>query len=90
MLERNHIEEVVLREVVKLLDEESSQKVEVTVQSGLVESGMDSLAFAVLVTRLEESLGFDPFLALEDEIFPRTVTELVDVYANNQPENVSP
>jgi acyl carrier protein len=90
MFERKYLEEVVLREVVKLLDEESSEKVEVALQSGLIESGMDSLAFAVLVTRLEESLGFDPFLALEDEIFPRTVAELVDVYADNQPENVSP
>ncbi|MBQ1050184.1 hypothetical protein KBX50_17125 [Micromonospora sp. C51] len=88
MVERKQVEEVILLEVVELLKEEKGEDVAVTLESGLVESGMDSLAFAVLVTRLEQSLGCDPFLALEDEIFPRTVSELVDVYVTYQLENV--
>lgn len=80
-VDRKNIEDVILREVVKLLEEEKGDHVDVGLQDGLVESGMDSLAFAVLVTRLEDLLGLDPFLALEEDIYPRTVAELVDVYA---------
>ena len=38
----------------------------------LVESGLDSLAIAILVTRLEETLELDPFAAADD--FPSIVT----------------
>ena len=38
----------------------------------LVESGLDSLAIAILVARLEETLGLDPFTDSDD--FPSIVT----------------
>jgi acyl carrier protein len=37
-----------------------------------VELGLDSLAIAILVVRLEETLGFDPFSERDD--FPHIVT----------------
>jgi acyl carrier protein len=37
-----------------------------------VELGLDSLAIAILVVRLEETLGFDPFNERDD--FPHIVT----------------
>jgi len=46
----------------------------------LADSGLDSLGFAVLVARLEETLGVDPFTAAEDAIFPVTLGEFVKVY----------
>jgi len=46
----------------------------------LMESGLDSLAFAVLVVRLENSLGIDPFTAAEDALFPVTLGEFVKAY----------
>lgn len=83
MVDRKKTAEVILLEIGTLLREEKAEHVDVGLQDGLIEIGMDSLVFAVLVTRLEESLGFDPFLALEDEEFyPRTVAELVDVYVS--------
>ncbi|HEX3985504.1 MAG TPA: acyl carrier protein [Acidobacteriaceae bacterium] len=45
----------------------------------LLESGLDSLCFAVVVTRLEDSLGVDPFAA-EDVLFPVTFGEFVRLY----------
>lgn len=48
----------------------------------LLESGLDSLGFAVLVARLEDSLGVDPFTASEDAMFPVTFGEFVKVYEN--------
>jgi acyl carrier protein len=46
----------------------------------LADSGLDSLGFAVLVARLEEALGVDPFTAAEDALFPVTLGEFVKVY----------
>jgi acyl carrier protein len=48
----------------------------------LLDSGLDSLGFAVLVARLEDKLGVDPFTALEDALFPVTFGDFVKVYEN--------
>ena len=43
-------------------------------------SGLDSMCFAVIVARLEDSLGFDPFTMAEDARFPVTFGEFVEFY----------
>jgi acyl carrier protein len=48
----------------------------------LLDSGLDSLGFAVLVARLEDRLGIDPFTASEDAQFPLTFGDFVKVYEN--------
>jgi len=48
----------------------------------LLDSGLDSLGFAVLVARLEDKLGIDPFTASEDALFPVTFGDFVKVYEN--------
>ena len=48
----------------------------------LLDSGLDSLGFAVLVARLEDTLGSDPFTAAEDAMFPLTLGDFVKVYEN--------
>jgi acyl carrier protein len=48
----------------------------------LLDSGLDSLGFAVLVARLEDRLGVDPFTASEDAMFPVTFADFVKVYEN--------
>ena len=47
----------------------------------LVESGLDSLCFAIVVVRLETSLGVDPFGA-EGLSFPVTFGDFVGCYQN--------
>ena len=46
----------------------------------LMESGLDSLAFAIVVARLEDLLGIDPFSASEDAQFPVTFGDFVRMY----------
>ena len=46
----------------------------------LLESGLDSLCFAIIVARLEDQLGIDPFTASEDVYFPVTLGEFVKFY----------
>jgi acyl carrier protein len=48
----------------------------------LLESGLDSLCFAVIVVRLESTLGIDPFSSSEEAIFPSTFGELIHIYEN--------
>jgi acyl carrier protein len=48
----------------------------------LNETGFDSLAFAILVARLEDELGVDPFNVAEDAAFPSTLGEFVRTYEN--------
>ena len=48
----------------------------------LLDSGLDSLGFAVLVARLEDTLGIDPFTTSEDAMFPVTFGDFVKVYEN--------
>ena len=46
--------------------------------------GLDSLGFAVLVARLEDKLGVDPFTAAEDALFPVTLGDFVKVYEHGR------
>jgi acyl carrier protein len=46
----------------------------------LINSGLDSLSFAILVARLEDTFGVDPFSASEDALFPVTFKEFVRLY----------
>lgn len=46
----------------------------------LLETGLDSLCFAILVARLEDKLGFDPFTASDDVEFPVTLGDFIDAY----------
>ena len=48
----------------------------------LLDSGLDSLCFAIVVARLEGLLGVDPFTASEDAPFPVTFGEFVSFYEN--------
>jgi acyl carrier protein len=46
----------------------------------LLDSGLDSLCFAILVTRLDESLGLDPFTESADSVFPVTFGDFIHFY----------
>jgi acyl carrier protein len=48
----------------------------------LLDSGLDSLSFALIVARLEEELGYDPFDTAEEIRFPVTFGDFVNLYDN--------
>ncbi|NLW05412.1 MAG: acyl carrier protein [Pseudomonadaceae bacterium] len=50
----------------------------------LLDSGLDSLGFAILVARLEEELDFDPFVEMEEAVYPTTFGEFVAIYENRK------
>jgi acyl carrier protein len=48
----------------------------------LVDSGLDSLAIAIIVARLEDTLGVDPFTEFDDAAPPVTLGEFIQFYEN--------
>ena len=46
----------------------------------LLDSGLDSLCVAIVVARLEDALGVDPFGTASDGDFPVTVGDFVKLY----------
>jgi acyl carrier protein len=46
----------------------------------LLESGLDSLCFAIIVANLEDELGYDPFTEAEDVYFPVTLGDFIRFY----------
>ena len=46
----------------------------------LLETGLDSLCFAIIVARLEDELGRDPFSASDEIAFPITVGDFIGLY----------
>jgi len=51
----------------------------------LLDTGLDSLGFTVLISSLEDALGYDPFQISEDAYYPVTFGEFVDFYKKNAP-----
>lgn len=51
----------------------------------LLESGLDSLGFAILVATLEEKLEFDPFTMMDEPLYPSTIGEFVSIYEKMNP-----
>ena len=46
----------------------------------LLESGLDSLCVAVIVARLDDAFGFDPFDTEDDIRFPVTIGDFIAFY----------
>jgi acyl carrier protein len=51
-------------------------------ESPLLDLGLDSLCFAIIVSRLETVLGVDPFSENEDAPFPVKLGEFIRFYEN--------
>ena len=82
-----------LREIIKnhLLDVLKNQNIELKNQlkmdSVLLQTGLDSLGFAILVATLEEKLGYDPFQLMENPTYPKTLKDFIDCYEKFKPRS---
>ena len=70
----------ILAEMRKVAEEQAKALAPLSDDLVLLDSGLDSLCFAVLVARLEDKLGRDPFTASDDVVFPVTLGDFVRVY----------
>lgn len=70
----------IMSEMQRIADEQAKRLAPLSDDLVLLDSGLDSLCFAVLVARLEDKLGLDPFTAADDVAFPVTLGDFVKVY----------
>ena len=61
-------------------DQDKQPLADLNHDSVLLETGLDSLGYAILVTRLEDELGYDPFAMMETPYYPQTFGQFVELY----------
>jgi acyl carrier protein len=76
------VKETILAEIRKVGEERNSPLAPLSDNMTLLDSGLDSLAFAVLVVRLEDVFGIDPFAAADEAPFPVTLRDFINCYEN--------
>lgn len=74
------VRSTIIAEFEKVAAEQRHKLASLTDERPLMDSGLDSLAFAIVVARLEDVLGIDPFSAAEDNQFPVTFGDFIQMY----------
>lgn len=87
MTDAQEVHAAVVEQVSRLFAEEDKPVPDIGLDDGLIDLGLDSLSLAVIITRLEEVLGYDPLDVIEGGEYPRTVRELVAVYTRGPGES---
>ncbi|NPU68103.1 acyl carrier protein [Bradyrhizobium sp. 83012] len=72
----------IIAAIKQIADEQKVKLPQLTDELTLHETGFDSLAFAILVARLEDDLGVDPFTLSEEVTFPNTIGDFIRAYEN--------
>jgi len=73
---------IVIAQIEQVGAEQNKMLRPLTDDLNLLDSGLDSLCFAILVARLEDKIGFDPFTVSDDVEFPVTLGDFVRAYEN--------
>jgi acyl carrier protein len=71
----------IIEQIKKVAEEQDKRLRPLSDSLVLLESGLDSLCLAILVVRLEDALGVDPFTT-SDNNFPVTLGDFVRAYEN--------
>jgi acyl carrier protein len=72
----------VISEIEQIAAQQNKKLGPLTDDAMLVNTGLDSLCFAILLARLEDRLGIDPFETSDDTSFPVTLGDFVRLYEN--------
>jgi acyl carrier protein len=76
------VRSTIISQIEQVAEEQKVKLPPLTDELVLLDSGLESLGFAILVARLEDTLGFDPFTASDDVYFPVTLGDFIRVYEN--------
>jgi acyl carrier protein len=79
------IKSTILEEVERVAKEQNRTLSALNDNVVLMETGLDSLCFAILVARLEDTLGFDPFATAADDQYPVTMGDFIKFYEDAAP-----
>ena len=74
------VKATVIAQIRQIAEDDQKSLPPLTEDLVLLDSGLDSLAIAILVARLEETFGFDPFTESDDTAYPVTLGDLIRFY----------
>jgi acyl carrier protein len=74
------VKATVISEIQRIAEDNKKSLPPLTDDLVLLDSGLDSLALAILVVRLEETLGCDPFTESNDMAYPVTLGDFIRFY----------
>jgi acyl carrier protein len=74
------VKATVISEIQRIAEDDRKSLPQLTDDLVLLDSGLDSLGIAILVARLEEVLGFDPFTETDDMAYPVTLGDFIRFY----------
>ena len=74
------VKATVISEIQRIAEDETLSLPPLTDDLVLLDSGLDSFGIAILVARLEETLGFDPFTETDDMAYPVTLGDFIRFY----------
>jgi acyl carrier protein len=74
------VKTTVISQIQQIAEDDKKTLPPLTEDLVLLDSGLDSLAIAILVARLEETLGFDPFTESDDVAYPVTLGDFIRFY----------
>jgi acyl carrier protein len=77
-----NIRDIILSEIRTIAEDQNRQLAPLTDDLSLLDSGLDSLALAILVARLEDTLGVDPFTEADGTPHPVTLGDFISFYDN--------
>ena len=81
-----HLREKIVTAIQETADMRGTEVSVLVDETVLLESGLDSLGFAILVARLEEELGYDPFVLMDVPVYPRTLSQFIEIYQRFAPQ----
>jgi acyl carrier protein len=74
------VRNIILEQFIQVADDQGKQIPALSDELILLDSSLDSLCFAIIVARLEDALGVDPFSTAEELAFPVTLGDFVSLY----------
>jgi len=74
------VKDTIVAEFERVAGEQGKTLVVFDDRTMLLDTGLDSLCFAIIVARLEDGFGFDPFQTAGDDKFPVTFGDFVRLY----------
>jgi hypothetical protein len=74
------IRPAIIEQFTQVAKEQNKIIIDLSDEVVLLDSDLDSLCFAIVVARLEDLLGLDPFSTAEELRFPATVGEFIALY----------
>ena len=71
------VRSVIMEQIIQVAEQQGRRLAPLCDDLRLLDSGLDSLCIAVIVAKLDDALGLDPFSGEEDYPFPVTIGDFI-------------